>query len=214
MPCCPVSSTVCLLTRLPIRARSQWHRPGALPHSRRPGHVPTMRERSLRWGRLTQPSAWREGGSSTRCALAGCSRPSGSTSSLCTGTGGRYRHRSPSNRTNSVPSRIPTIVPRYPSRGEPHVIRTREPTAIRPGSVTYCQRYRARSRRALLLCQLDQPSGFRAAAILPRRGRAAVPSFLGSCYSLLRVRSLVLRKDICGTIQAFADGRPRLREVY
>ena len=34
MPCCPVSSIVlCLLTRLPIRAKSQWHRPEALPRS-------------------------------------------------------------------------------------------------------------------------------------------------------------------------------------
>ena len=43
---------------------------------------------------------------------------------------------------------------------------------------------------------------------------AGVPEFLGSCYSLLRVRSLVLRKGVCEAVQAFADGRPRLREVY
>ncbi len=49
---------------------------------------------------------------------------------------------------------------------------------------------------------------------LTRHERAAVPSFLGSCYSLLRVRSLVFRKGLCETVQAFADGRPRLREVY
>ena len=43
---------------------------------------------------------------------------------------------------------------------------------------------------------------------------AGVPEFLGSCYSLLRVRSLVIRKGVCEAVQAFADGRPRLREVY
>ena len=84
---------------------------------------------------MIQPSAPRDGASSTRGKPAGCSSPSSMTSSRRTGTGGRYRHRSPSNRTNSVPSRISTTVPQYASRGDFRVIRTREPKAIRPESV-------------------------------------------------------------------------------
>ena len=42
---------------------------------------------------------------------------------------------SPLNRTNSVPSRTSTTVPRHPSRGDGRVTRTREPMAIRPASV-------------------------------------------------------------------------------
>ena len=64
------------------------------------------------------------------------------------------------------------------------------------------------------VAQLDEPLSFQGFCHLLRRGRAAVPSFLGSCYSLLRVRSLVPRKGLCETVQAFADGRPRLCEVY